>query len=130
MMKRRTALLGAGLAALPWAWPLRAAAMSNDRAPIRIGQSAPISGPLASVGVAFRDTALAVFKEVNAQGGINGREIQLVTLDDEDRAHADPRTPPRRTRRGARADLRGRSRQRAKKACGRARGSPQARWST
>src|SRR5438067_2986256 len=86
MMNRRTALFGAGLAALPWVRPLSAAASTSDRTPIRLGQSAPISGPLAGVGVAFRDTALALFKEVNAQGGIGGRDIQLVTLDDEDRA--------------------------------------------
>src|SRR5207249_4047309 len=84
---RRTALFGAGLAALPpLAWPLAAPATGKDRSPIRLGQSAPISGALASVGIAFRDTALAVFKEVNAQGGIAGHEIELVTLDDEDRA--------------------------------------------
>ena len=69
-MNRRTALFGAGLAALPWVRPLSAAASTSDRTPIRLGQSAPISGPLAGVGVAFRDTALALFKEVNAQGGI------------------------------------------------------------
>jgi len=86
MMKRRTALFGAGLAALPAAWPLSALAAIHDRAPIRLGQSAPISGPLAQVGIAFRDTALAVFNEVNGQGGIGGREIELVTLDDEDHA--------------------------------------------
>jgi branched-chain amino acid transport system substrate-binding protein len=86
MMKRRTALFGAGLAALPpLAWPLSAAAVTNDRSPIRLGQSAPITGPLARVGIAFRDTALAVFGEANAQGGIGGRDIELVTLDDEDR---------------------------------------------
>ena len=78
-------MFGAGLAALPpLAWPLSAGAVVNDRTPIRLGQSAPISGPLARVGIAFRDTALAVFGEVNAQGGINGRDIELVTLDDED----------------------------------------------
>jgi ABC-type branched-subunit amino acid transport system substrate-binding protein len=86
MMNRRTALFGAGLTALPWAWSPCRAAIASERGPIRLGQSAPISGPLAGVGVAFRDSALAVFKEVNAQGGIGGREIQLVTLDDEDRA--------------------------------------------
>ena len=86
MMKRRSALFGAGLAALPWTWPLSAAALTHDRSPIRFGQSAPISGPLAGVGIAFRDAALAVFKEANAVGGIGGRDIQLITLDDEDRA--------------------------------------------
>lgn len=86
-MDRRSALFGMGLAAVPPAlWPVACQAISTDRSPIRLGQSAPISGSLAQVGIAFRDTALAVFAEVNAQGGINGREIELTTLDDEDRA--------------------------------------------
>ncbi len=87
MMNRRTAMFGAGIAALPsLAWPISAAVASNDRSPIRLGQSAPVSGSLAHVGIAFRNTALAVFGEVNAQGGIGGRDIELITLDDEDRA--------------------------------------------
>jgi ABC-type branched-subunit amino acid transport system substrate-binding protein len=56
----------------------------GDRSPIRLGQSAPVTGPLAKVGVAFRDTARAVFAEFNAQGGAGGRPVELVTLDDED----------------------------------------------
>jgi branched-chain amino acid transport system substrate-binding protein len=85
-MKRRTALCWAGFSVLPaLAWPLTARAIASDRSPIRLGQSAPISGPLAKVGIAFRDATLAVFAEANAQGGIGGRELELVTLDDEDR---------------------------------------------
>src|SRR5687767_3473016 len=83
-MQRRSLLLGLPAASLLAS--LGAQARTTDRAPIRLGQSAPVSGPLARVGIAFRDAALAVFAEVNAQGGIGGREIELVTLDDEDRA--------------------------------------------
>ncbi|WP_395700311.1 ABC transporter substrate-binding protein [Aquabacterium sp.] len=79
-MRRRHLLLGS--ASLLTA---TAGARSVGPTPIRIGQSAPISGPLARVGVACRDAALAVFADVNAQGGIGGHEIELVTLDDEDR---------------------------------------------
>ena len=86
-MKRRAALYWAGCAALPpLAWPLPGWALASDRSPIRLGQSAPTSGPLAKVGTAFRDAALAVFTEVNGQGGIGGRDLELITLDDEDRA--------------------------------------------
>jgi branched-chain amino acid transport system substrate-binding protein len=81
-MQRRSLLLGLPSLVLPYGTRARTA----DRAPIRLGQSAPVSGPLARVGIAFRDAALAVFAEVNAQGGIGGRAIELVTLDDEDRA--------------------------------------------
>ncbi len=60
-------------------------ALPTDRSPIKLGQSAPITGPMARVGLAFRDAAMGVFNEVNAQGGIAGRSIELVTLDDENR---------------------------------------------
>lgn len=49
---------------------------------ITIGQSAPLTGPTADVGRDIRDGAAAVFKKVNDAGGINGRKIELVTLDD------------------------------------------------
>jgi branched-chain amino acid transport system substrate-binding protein len=58
----------------------------NDRPVIKLGQSAPISGPQARIGLAFRDAARAVFNEVNAKGGIGGKNIELITLDDENRA--------------------------------------------
>jgi len=87
-MRRRSWVLGLPAASLlpSLMLPRGALARTADRAPIRLGQSAPITGPLAKVGVAVRDAALAVFAEVNAQGGIDGRQIELVTLDDEDRA--------------------------------------------
>lgn len=50
--------------------------------PIRLGQSLPLSGPLAELGSEYRDGMLAYFNALNAKGGINGRRIELVTLDD------------------------------------------------
>lgn len=61
-------------------------AVTGDKQTIKLGQSAPITGPQARVGLAFRDTARAVFSEANAKGGIGGRSIELITLDDENRA--------------------------------------------
>lgn len=49
---------------------------------VRIGQSLPLSGPLAELGSEYRDGALACFKAINAKGGVHGRRIELVTLDD------------------------------------------------
>lgn len=49
---------------------------------IRIGQSLPLSGPLAELGTEYRDGMLAYFNALNAKGGINGRRVELVTLDD------------------------------------------------
>jgi branched-chain amino acid transport system substrate-binding protein len=49
---------------------------------IRLGQSAPLSGPAAALGTEMRSGAKAYFDYVNAQGGVNGRTIELETLDD------------------------------------------------
>ncbi len=56
---------------------------------IVIGQSAPLSGPAADIGRDIRDGAMAWFERVNAAGGIGGRKITLMTLDDaNDKARA------------------------------------------
>lgn len=53
---------------------------------ISIGQSAPLTGPLAKSAGFFRDATQAVFKDVNERGGISGRLIELITLDDKGRS--------------------------------------------
>jgi ABC-type branched-subunit amino acid transport system substrate-binding protein len=47
-----------------------------------LGQSAPLTGPAAQLGIQFRDGAVLYFNQVNAKGGVNGRKIELRTLDD------------------------------------------------
>ena len=47
-----------------------------------VGQSAPLTGSNAAFGKDIRDGALAYFKSVNARGGVAGKNIELVTLDD------------------------------------------------
>ncbi len=49
---------------------------------IVIGQSVVLSGPSAELGQEMRDGAKAYFDYVNSQGGVNGRKIELKTLDD------------------------------------------------
>jgi branched-chain amino acid transport system substrate-binding protein len=49
---------------------------------IVIGQSAAFSGPASELGNEMRAGALAYFQTVNAAGGINGRKIELRSLDD------------------------------------------------
>jgi ABC-type branched-subunit amino acid transport system substrate-binding protein len=49
---------------------------------IVIGQSAPLSGANAELGNDIRNGALAYFKKINEAGGVNGRKIELTTLDD------------------------------------------------
>lgn len=60
-----------------------AAARAADAGPdLVMGQSAPLSGPFASLGQDYRSGALLAFDEANQGGGISGRRIRLVTLDD------------------------------------------------
>jgi branched-chain amino acid transport system substrate-binding protein len=84
MFNRRTLLKSSAAALSSIALPIVARTDPDGREPIRLGQSAPISGSQSKLGIAFRDTANAVFAEANARGGA-GRTIELVTLDDEDR---------------------------------------------
>jgi branched-chain amino acid transport system substrate-binding protein len=46
------------------------------------GQSAPLSGANAELGNDIRNGALAYFKRVNEAGGVHGRKLELVSLDD------------------------------------------------
>ncbi len=50
-------------------------------AEIKIGQTMPYSGPASAYGVIGR-TEAAYFKMINEQGGINGRKINFISLDD------------------------------------------------
>ncbi|HUJ00186.1 MAG TPA: ABC transporter substrate-binding protein [Usitatibacter sp.] len=68
--------LAAGAALLALAFASHAA----DR--IVVGESAPLTGSNAELGKDIRDGALAYFKKVNDAGGVHGRLIELVTLDD------------------------------------------------
>jgi branched-chain amino acid transport system substrate-binding protein len=47
-----------------------------------LGQSAALSGPSGQIGQDYREGALAWFAELNRRGGIHGRQIRLVSLDD------------------------------------------------
>ncbi len=49
---------------------------------ILIGQSAALSGPAEALGKEMKAGAEAYFNAVNKAGGINGRKIKLVSLDD------------------------------------------------
>ena len=65
----------------PLAAPDQTVAMARG-AVLVLGQSAPLSGPSAQLGRDYREGALAWFNEVNRRGGIHGRRLQLVSLDD------------------------------------------------
>ena len=48
---------------------------------IKLGQTAPYSGPVSGYGT-FGKASLAYFAMINDHGGINGRKIKLITVDD------------------------------------------------
>lgn len=49
---------------------------------ITLGMSAPLSGPNGAYGLDMRQTIQAYFEQINAGGGVNGRKLELVALDD------------------------------------------------
>jgi ABC-type branched-subunit amino acid transport system substrate-binding protein len=55
---------------------------------IKVGQTMPYSGPASAWGAVGR-AELAYFKMINDQGGINGRKVTLIGLDD---AFSPPKT--------------------------------------
>ena len=61
------------------AWAANAPGITDTE--IKIGQTMPYSGPLSSYGVIGR-TEAAYFKTINEQGGVNGRKINLISVDD------------------------------------------------
>jgi len=66
------------------AWP--AASIAADirgvtATEIKIGQTMPYSGPVSAFG-ALGKGEVGYFKMLNERGGINGRQINLISLDD------------------------------------------------
>ena len=49
---------------------------------IVLGQSAPFTGPAAQLGIQFNRGANVWFDQINAQGGVAGRKIELRKMDD------------------------------------------------
>ena len=49
---------------------------------VKFGQSAALTGPSAALGQGMMTGIDAAFKEVNAEGGVHGRMLELKTLDD------------------------------------------------
>jgi branched-chain amino acid transport system substrate-binding protein len=84
MITRRTLLQSSAAAA---ALAASAGSARADNAPgiteteIKIGNTMPYSGPASAYGVIGR-TETAYFKMINEQGGVNGRKINYVSLDD------------------------------------------------
>ena len=92
MITRRSLLQSAAAAAAFAAGGFRAAKAENapgvTDTEIKIGQTLPYSGPASAYGVIGR-TEAAYFKMINEMGGVNGRKLNLISLDD---AYSPPKT--------------------------------------
>lgn len=49
---------------------------------ILVGQSVALTGAAAQLGIQMRNGVKAYFDSVNERGGVNGRKLELITLDD------------------------------------------------
>jgi branched-chain amino acid transport system substrate-binding protein len=79
--RRRAVLLGAGGLMLATALPT--AAQAPGGAPIRVGGTLPLTGPLASVGAIHKIAAEVFIDGINKRGGLLGRKLEFVLLDDQ-----------------------------------------------
>jgi branched-chain amino acid transport system substrate-binding protein len=73
------------------AWPLAAHAAEMrgvTSSEIKLGQTMPYSGPVSAFG-ALGKGEVGYFKMLNERGGINGRKVNLISLDD---GYAPPKT--------------------------------------
>ncbi|MGB8550336.1 MAG: ABC transporter substrate-binding protein, partial [Xanthobacteraceae bacterium] len=80
-------VLGACIAAIALpAWAQNAPGVTDTE--IKIGQTMPYTGPVTAFSTLGKGE-VAYFKMLNDQGGVNGRKINLLSLDD---GYAPPRT--------------------------------------
>lgn len=77
MINRRQFSLAAGVAGLAGFPAVHA---QSDR--IVLGQSAAFTGPAAQLGIQFHAGAKLYFDQLNAQGGVGGRSVEIAQLDD------------------------------------------------
>jgi branched-chain amino acid transport system substrate-binding protein len=78
MQRRQVLTAAAGLAASLAAPAVRSQAANA----IVLGQSAAFSGPASELGEQFKRGAALMFDRINARGGLAGRQIELLSLDD------------------------------------------------
>ncbi len=79
MPSRRQFCIASTLTTTLGPWQSTQAQSANK---IILGQSAPFTGPAAQLGIQFFEGAKLYFEAVNAKGGIGGKTIELLKLDD------------------------------------------------
>src|SRR5579864_1787559 len=79
-MEIRVVLAGAILAWVGLAQGAHAQGVTADK--IVFGQAAALAGPAGALGSGMRDGIQAAFAEANKAGGVGGRKVELVSVDD------------------------------------------------
>ena len=83
-LQRRLFMAAAGGAALALGVP--ALAQQAFAPPLRVGGTLPLTGPLAGVGMIHKIAGEVFVEAVNKRGGVLGRKVEWVLLDDQSQA--------------------------------------------
>jgi branched-chain amino acid transport system substrate-binding protein len=78
--QRRSFLVGASALALAYGFPALA---EDNKTPIRVGGTLPLTGPLAAVGAIHKIAGEVSIELINKRGGLLGRKLEWVLLDDQ-----------------------------------------------
>ncbi len=62
--------------------PLALAESGVSETEIKVGMVNALSGPAAALGIAVKQGSSVLFDKINAAGGVNGRKITLISVDD------------------------------------------------
>jgi branched-chain amino acid transport system substrate-binding protein len=84
MVRRTVAIAVAVILGLAWTHPATAEKKYGpgvSDTEIKLGQTMPYSGPVSALG-AYGRAQVAYYKMINDEGGINGRNVALISLDD------------------------------------------------
>ena len=93
-MKKWSFLAGVVISLCPLTVDLRSNTVAQDdlqAKPLRMGMSAPFSGPASALGTGMREGVEGYFRLINENGGVHGRPLELIALDD---AYEPARTAP------------------------------------
>ena len=82
-MKRFVTKMVAVVLAVVFVMSFAACSGKKDSATIKVGVLAPLTGGVAEYGNAVNNGVIQYVEELNAKGGINGKQVELVTYDEE-----------------------------------------------